>query len=162
MAIPSYTTRKVADAALAALKADAELVAFFSTIAAVRHEEIYLNEAHKPPSLLVAVSSVTHTANPSERWDLVTTLDLAVSELVPETTTADFSHLDVIDRIRVTMWGANSGQLLDGDGNVLTQGVTTFERLPKPIWLPDVNQVRTILRVSYGSYVGKEMELIDC
>lgn len=162
MAIPSYTTSKVADAALAALKADSELVAFFPTIAACRHEDIYLNEHFKPPALLVAVSSVTHTPNPSERWDLATTLDLAIAEYVQERTVTDFSHIDVIDRIRVTLWGDEFGQLRDTSNKLITEGLTMFEALPKPVWLPDSNQVRTILRVTFHSYVDKAMAFIDC
>lgn len=159
MSIPQYCSSKVAAAALLALQSDADLVAYFTGgIVAAQNEQIYMEEASfTPPSLVVTVGARTHEPMPSQRWDLVVPIEVAIIESARSSTVENFSFLDVVDHVIVTLYGSEAGQLRDAGGSLVTEGLTRFAP-PKASWAPGASQFRTILRATYQSYVGSDMQ----
>lgn len=160
MAIPERITAKIGKAVLARLVADVDLVEFFSGgIEAAEEEDIFLRESITPPGLGVILGPIEHRPFPSERWDYLVVTDLLLVQVKREAReTTDFERASVIDHMRVVLWGTENGVLRDDGGNRITEALTVFQRLERPIWFPGQNRLHTTVRVAWSSYIGATME----
>lgn len=159
MPIPERITAKIGKAVLARLLADADLVEYFvGGIEAAEEEDLYLRESITPPGLGVILGPMEHDPFPSQRWDYTVVTDLLMVTVQREARDViDFERANVVDHMRVILWGSENGLLRDEGGDKLTEALTLFQRLERPLWFPGANRLHSTIRVAWTSYVGADM-----
>lgn len=155
---------KIGDSSLARLQADADLVAFFATgegIVAIEAERIALQGASiKAPMLGVALGPSEERRIGNDNFtELRTAVDVFIlTELEQTRGTNDWLRARLVNRVKMRM-AADSGTLLDEEGNRITEALVEFSRLDfgafGGVLAQQKRVVVTALRATYQSDIDQ-------
>jgi hypothetical protein len=148
----------IGTALLEKLQADDSLRGYFREIVDVELEDVYLSSGYSTPALLVSLDEMQEVPQLSGRADLTTVWQLSiVTEQLNARGTGGFLRARVIERIKAVLMGEAGGVLRDGDGNLITEALTLFQRVGRPILVPSAagtaSTIRTPLAVVYTSKI---------
>jgi len=150
----------IGDAALVALRSDAELLAFFATgggIVEIESERISIDVSSvKAPLLGVSLGPVRERRIGNDDYtELAVALDLLL--LTPYENargTQRWLRPRLVNRIKARL-AANHGQLEDAEGNLLTEALIEFERLDFTGALKGRNVIATLLRAVFRADIDQ-------